>query len=738
MRSISKVFVAGLIAVTTASLASAQEKVILDTDFNTLGDDGQVLIMLSQLYGAGKINLLGVTTVSGNQWVDQETADALRAVERLGIQGRVKVYQGAPYPLLHDYTYFNEVEKKIYGFGYAGAFSKPRPTSPDQLKAPIDGFAKTTKVADQNAVDFIVETVKKNPKEVTFLAIGPLTNLALAFRKNPEIVPLVKRIVYMGGAVDVPGNTNPAAEFNWWFDPEAAKIVLSQPIEQTVVGLEVAEKVMFTKAIYDRVVAVDTPITTLSSLQTANHFRVRVFEQEPDGTIGKLVALKDLNLKDDSKELRIRIQNPKLWYPKDSFHPEWRQNLYHLTYELLDEKSLLIDQVQSYTGLRTIKQNNGQLFINDELVHLRGVLNQLYRGDTLFTGNEETIKKEIRDTLALGFNFARFHQSVDKRAMEAADRMGLLFSAEAPSPEDITEQSVEQALQEVRELVILARNHPGLVQIDDINESWGLSLDPRQGQLKELMKTDPIAAKKLFDFGLNYMKRSTSLIFSLIKSGDSRFPSNQLSPEGNSHGVIVPSNDGWDESGSSGNADGGHFYAHDGQGIIENYKNLPQHISPGSSLPNPDASGNPVNQLKHQFVPGASSRGEPFYLSEMGGVGFVEGRIPPNTWGYGGIEKTKRAFALRIHSLFAGLSHIKVAGFTYTQLKDCGYEVNGLLTQFGLPILPKKLIREIVLMGYYPNRDKRIAKVYDDINRYFDEQVKLRFLNANVCKDLFL
>lgn len=263
MRLISKVFVAGLIAVTTASLASAQEKVILDTDFNTLGDDGQVLIMLSQLYGAGKINLLGVTTVSGNQWVDQETADALRAVERLGIQNRVKVYQGAPYPLLHDYTYFNEIEKKIYGFGYAGAFSKPRPTSPDQLKAPIDGFAKTTKVADQNAVDFIVETVKKNPKEVTFLAIGPLTNLALAFRMNPEIVPLVKRIVYMGGAVDVPGNTNPAAEFNWWFDPEAAKIVLSQPIEQTVVGLEVAEKVMFTKAIYDRVVAVDTPITQL-------------------------------------------------------------------------------------------------------------------------------------------------------------------------------------------------------------------------------------------------------------------------------------------------------------------------------------------------------------------------------------------------------------------------------------------------------------------------------------------
>ena len=88
---------------------------------------------------------------------------------------------------------------------------------------------------------------------MTIAAIGPCTNLAAAIRMAPDIVPLVKRVVYMGGAFFQPGNVTPAAEFNWWIDPEAAQITVRAPFkEQIVFGLDVCEKAVFRKAHYDR------------------------------------------------------------------------------------------------------------------------------------------------------------------------------------------------------------------------------------------------------------------------------------------------------------------------------------------------------------------------------------------------------------------------------------------------------------------------------------------------------
>jgi purine nucleosidase len=95
-----------IIAVVTLSARTAlaaPEKVILDTDFTTIGDDGKVGVMAAQLHAAKVIELLGITVVAGNGWLDQEVADALKAVERLGIAGTVGVYAGARYPLVHDY-----------------------------------------------------------------------------------------------------------------------------------------------------------------------------------------------------------------------------------------------------------------------------------------------------------------------------------------------------------------------------------------------------------------------------------------------------------------------------------------------------------------------------------------------------------------------------------------------------------------------------------------------------------
>ena len=243
---------AAILAMTLLSRpAAAQEKVILDTDYTTIGDDGQVGIMAAQLHAEGVIDLLGITVVAGNDWLPQEVADALKAVERLGIADTVGVYAGARYPLVHDKKHLPQ-EKALWGVG-GSWYRKPQEPPDDVLQAPIDGLATSARVQPQHAVNFIIDTIKKYPHQVTLLVIGPMTNIALAMRMHPEIVPLVKRIVYMAGAFEVPGNTTPAAEMNVWYDPEAARIVVREPIPQAFIPLDVTDTVPMTKTIFDRV-----------------------------------------------------------------------------------------------------------------------------------------------------------------------------------------------------------------------------------------------------------------------------------------------------------------------------------------------------------------------------------------------------------------------------------------------------------------------------------------------------
>lgn len=299
--------------------AAAAEKVVFDTDFNTMGDDGQAFVMLTQAMAEAKVELLGITVVSGNQWLDQEVADALRAVERMGVADRVKVYPGALNPLLHDRATL-ELEQQLFGKGYAGAWRKPQPTAED-LVPPPDGFAQRTKAETTHGAQFLADAVRANPNQVTILAVGPLTNLALAFRLYPEIVPLVKRIVYMGGAIDVPGNVTPAAEFNWWFDPEAARIVLRQPVEHVIVPLDVTNTARFDRAVYDRVSAATTPVAKIFAAEYAETFA------EDRGARAQLwdavaaAYLLDPSLATDVREVAVDIDT--------AFGPDYGRSLGH-------------------------------------------------------------------------------------------------------------------------------------------------------------------------------------------------------------------------------------------------------------------------------------------------------------------------------------------------------------------------------------------------------------------------
>ena len=241
----------------SCSLVSAQlapahtPKVIIDTDFNTIFDDGQAVVMAAQLHAQGAINLLGLTVASGNEWRDQEVVEALKAVERLGIEKSVPVYVGSQYPLLHDFKSFL-FEQVVSGppIDYVGAYAGPQP-GPNDLVPPPDGFAQHTKPATQDAVDFMIDTIHRYPHEVTILEIAPPTNLALAIRKDPTIVPLIKQIVTMAGQMFVAGNSYlDNAEFNWWFDPEATQIVLRAAVPHVIIPLDCTNTLPLTKDIF--------------------------------------------------------------------------------------------------------------------------------------------------------------------------------------------------------------------------------------------------------------------------------------------------------------------------------------------------------------------------------------------------------------------------------------------------------------------------------------------------------
>ena len=202
-------------------------------------------------------------------------AYGLRQLEIIG-RTEIPVLMGANEPLLGNRRPWLAAEEALYGNSqYLGAFTRPKPSSYlDIGREPYGGYPQI-KPSSENAIDFIVRQVKEHPNQVTLFAIGPATNVALAVKKNPEIVPFFKAVYYMGGAIEIPGNTTPAAEFNWWFDPESAKISLRTPFKkQVIVPNDIAERVYFTKAQFDRIVsAPETPLTRMFEDLRGERFR---------------------------------------------------------------------------------------------------------------------------------------------------------------------------------------------------------------------------------------------------------------------------------------------------------------------------------------------------------------------------------------------------------------------------------------------------------------------------------
>jgi purine nucleosidase len=186
-------------------------KFLIDTD--TASDDAVAILMALQ---SPEVEVEAITVVSGNVPVDQGTKNALYTVQLCG--KNTPVYIGAEKPLIRpaEYAYWFHGPDGMGNQNYPEARQKPE---------------------KEHAVDAIINTIKANPG-IVVVTLGPLTNLALAVSRAPDIATLVSRCVVMGGAACTEGNVTPAAEYNIWFDPEAAKIVFHSGLPIEMIGWE--------------------------------------------------------------------------------------------------------------------------------------------------------------------------------------------------------------------------------------------------------------------------------------------------------------------------------------------------------------------------------------------------------------------------------------------------------------------------------------------------------------------
>ena len=194
------------------------QRIILDTD---PGIDDALALFLA--LASPEVTIEAVTTVSGNVSVEQTTYNALSLLTFTG-NTDIPVAYGSSQPLVRERVDASHV----HGKNGLGEVLLPEPTI-----APVE----------QQAIDLIIERIMSNPGEITLVAIGPLTNIALAVRREPRIAQHVREVVIMGGALRVPGNDTPSAEFNIFADPHAAHVVFHAGWPLRLVSLDVTTRV---------------------------------------------------------------------------------------------------------------------------------------------------------------------------------------------------------------------------------------------------------------------------------------------------------------------------------------------------------------------------------------------------------------------------------------------------------------------------------------------------------------
>jgi purine nucleosidase len=258
---------------------SHRRMVIIDQDaFGPAGSNLQAILLLLQ---ASDVEVLGITIVSGDGWRDEEVAETLRLLE-IAERTDVPVIPGAVLPLVNSAAR-TKVWESLYGrLFYKGAWTEHWPDQgvAQRMAHPVDPYLVPPspagpphiKAAADTAANFLVRELRRHPGQVTIIAAGPLTNLALAARLDPEMSGLAKELVFMGGSFNPRPSNNafaaeyanaPRREFNMRWDPEAASVVLHEPWRKiTQVPIDPTTKTFFTPDMRNRIAQGKAPFAT--------------------------------------------------------------------------------------------------------------------------------------------------------------------------------------------------------------------------------------------------------------------------------------------------------------------------------------------------------------------------------------------------------------------------------------------------------------------------------------------
>jgi purine nucleosidase len=215
-------------------------RIIIDTD---PGIDDALAFLFA--LASPEIKLEALTTTQGNVTLEKATRNALSILE-LARASHIPVVMGSMFPLVQPLR----ASPDVHGESGIGNAKLPEPSA-----KPLPG----------HAVDFLIETILAEPNEISLFPIGPLTNLAMAIRKEPRLAKAVRELVIMGGAIQDGGNITPLAEFNIYVDPHAAHIVFHSGIPITLIPLDVTHKCLFKQQHVDRLLKISSPISKFIS-----------------------------------------------------------------------------------------------------------------------------------------------------------------------------------------------------------------------------------------------------------------------------------------------------------------------------------------------------------------------------------------------------------------------------------------------------------------------------------------
>ncbi|RYC33126.1 nucleoside hydrolase [Lichenibacterium minor] len=270
---------AAVLAFGPAAPAAAQDPaaeppkvlVVMDNDF--AGPGGTDMQALLPLISDPQVGVLGFTVVTGDGWENEEAARLLRFLEIAG-RSDIPVVNGATYPLMRTVPEMKSWEQRFGRIPWKGAWGGLGPIDKVPVQQPalphLDEGLPTTPPASGLAASFLIKQVHAHPHQVTVIAAGPLTDIALAIRMDPSFAADAKQLVFMGGLLDtsmqsVTGDADFASDFNLIFDPEAAHIALTAPWPKITAVGNVSNSVMMDRALMDRVAAVKTPLTAYLS-----------------------------------------------------------------------------------------------------------------------------------------------------------------------------------------------------------------------------------------------------------------------------------------------------------------------------------------------------------------------------------------------------------------------------------------------------------------------------------------